>query len=255
MTRALLAAALLATSLAALPAMAQSDPRLVEREYDPAEVVRIQGRTNVQATIRFAEGEQIQNVAIGDSQAWQVTPSRSANLLFVKPLTERASTNMTVVTDRRVYLFDLVANPATRAPLYVLSFTYPEDVLTEEEQTELAAADEAASASPDEIAAATDDFAVLDPASLNFAWASEGAPALLPQMIYDNGEATFIEWREGEPMPAILVKDDAGTEGPVNFAVRGSVIVVDGVPAEIILRAGDDAARLVNNGPTRLAGA
>ena len=177
--RALIAATLLATSTIALPSAAQSDPRLVEREYNPAEVVRINGRTNVQATIRFAEGEQIQNVAIGDSQAWQVTPSRSANLLFIKPLTERASTNMTVVTDRRVYLFDLIANPATRSPLYVLSFSYPDAVLTQGEQAQLAEAAEALSASPDEVAAATDDFAVLDPASLNFAWTSEGAPALL----------------------------------------------------------------------------
>lgn len=253
--RALIAATLLATSTIALPSAAQSDPRLVEREYNPAEVVRINGRTNVQATIRFAEGEQIQNVAIGDSQAWQVTPSRSANLLFIKPLTERATTNMTVVTDRRVYLFDLVANPATRSPLYVLSFSYPDAVLTQGEQAQLAEAAEALSASPDEVAAATDDFAVLDPASLNFAWTSEGAPALLPQTVYDNGEATFMEWPAGEPMPAILVKDDMGTEGPVNFAVRGTVIVIDGVPAEIILRSGEDAARLVNNGPTRLAGA
>ncbi len=257
--RALFAATLLATSFLALPSTAQSDPRLVEREYSPAEVVRINGRTNVQATIRFAQGEQIQNVAIGDSQAWQVTPSRSANLLFVKPLTPRAATNMTVVTDRRVYLFDLVANPATRSPLYVLTFSYPDAVLTQGEQAELAqaaeATEQALSASPEEIAAATDDFAVLDPATLNFSWITEGAPALLPQTVYDNGEATFMEWREGEPMPAILVKDDDGTEGPVNFAVRGTVIVIDGVPAEIILRSGDDAARLVNNGPTRLAGA
>jgi type IV secretion system protein VirB9 len=56
-------------------------------------------------------------------------------------------------------------------------------------------------------------------------------------------------------MPAILVKDDMGTEGPVNFASRGSVIVIDGVPSEIILRSGEDTARLINNGPTRLAGA
>ena len=133
MTRALLAAALLATATFAAPAAAQGDPRLVEREYNAAEVVRVPGRVNVQATIRFGEGEAIQNVAIGDSQAWQVTPSRSANLLFVKPLAERASTNMTVVTDRRVYLFDLVASPANRTPLYVLSFTYPDEIVPEGE--------------------------------------------------------------------------------------------------------------------------
>lgn len=259
MTRALIAAALFATTTLALPvfapAMAQSDPRLVIREYDETEVVRVLGRVNVQATIRFAEGEQIQNVAIGDSQKWQVTPSRSANLLFIKPLIERAVTNMTVVTDRRVYLFDLIASPAHRSPLYVLSFTYPDEIVPVEEGSELAGGTPAESANADEIAAATDDFAVIDPATLNFAWSSEGAPALLPETVYDNGEATFLSWRVGDPMPAILVKDEMGTEGPVNFAVRGDVIVIDAVPAEIILRSGENSARLVNNGPARLAGA
>ena len=95
MTRALLAAALLAgtVSLGAAPAHA-GDSRLVERLYNADEVVRVEGKPNVQAMIKFAEDEHIENVAIGDSQAWQVTPNRRANLLFVKPLADRASTNM-----------------------------------------------------------------------------------------------------------------------------------------------------------------
>lgn len=247
MSRALIAAALLATSAIALPAHAQGDPRLVVREYSDTQVVRVPGRVNVQATIRFAPSETIQNVAIGDSQAWQVTPSRSANLLFVKPLAERASTNMTVVTDQRIYLFDLVASPTHRNPLYVLSFTYPDQATPQE--TELAEERNTAPverASADEMAAALDNYAVLNPASLNFAWSASGAAALLPQTVYDNGQATFLAWPAGAAMPAILVKDEAGTEGPVNFAVRGDVIVIDAVPAEIILRSGESIARLVN---------
>jgi type IV secretion system protein VirB9 len=248
MTRAFLAAALLATSTLAGVAHAQGDPRLVEREYDATEVVVVEGRVNVQATIRFAPGELIQNVAIGDSQKWQVTPSRSANLLFVKPLAERATTNMTVVTDQRVYLFDLVASPGHREPLYVLTFTYPEEILAETEEVE---AEPVEMANATEMAAANDDFAVLDPERLNFAWSTEGASTLLPQEVFDNGEAVFLTWPEGETLPAILVTDEEGTEGPVNFAVRGDVIVIDLVPRVIILRSGDAVARLVNNGPAR----
>jgi type IV secretion system protein VirB9 len=69
-----LAASLLASTLAAAPAHAD-DPRLVERLYSEDEVVRIAGRTNVQATICFGKDEQIENVAIGDSAACQVTPN------------------------------------------------------------------------------------------------------------------------------------------------------------------------------------
>ena len=248
MTRALLAAALLAAAPLALAAPARAeDPRLVERLYNPDEVVTIQGHTNVQATIRFEDDEHIENVAIGDSQKWQVTPNRRANLLFVKPLTERAATNMTVVTDKRTYLFDLVASPANRNPLYVLSFTYPE----EPEEVQQAEAAEVEGPNPVELAAATDPYAVVDPALLNHAWGKRGDRKLLPAAIYDDGNATFLTWPAGTPLPAILIKDHKGDEGPVNYAVRGDVIVVDGVPREIVLRSGEDSATLLNQGPVR----
>lgn len=226
----------------AAPALAD-DPRLVERLYDPSQVVRIDGRPNVQATIAFAEDEHIENVAIGDSQSWQVTPNKRANLLFVKPLSSTATTNMTVVTDRHTYLFDLVASPRAKA-LYVLRFTYPEESGTKEPLL-------AGGPSDVEVAAATDPYAVVDPAALNFAWEAKGDRKLVPARTYDDGEATFLAWTAGEPVPAILIKDFEGTEGPVNFTVRGDVVVVDGVPREIVLRSGNDSATLLNTGPAR----
>ncbi|MGX7953711.1 TrbG/VirB9 family P-type conjugative transfer protein [Tsuneonella sp. HG249] len=237
------AAALTLALFAAVPAIAQ-DGRIVEKFYDAGKIVRIEGKTKVQATIQFAEDEHIENVAIGDSEAWQVTPNKRANLLFVKPLAPTASTNMTVVTDRRTYLFDLVASSSAR-PLYVLKFTYPEEPKAEVPQLA------AGAPSTDELTAATDPQAVTDPAALNFAWNATGDRKLLPARTYDDGTATFLAWPAGSPVPAILIKDAAGTEGPVNFTVRGDVIVVEGVPREIVLRSGKQAATLVNGGPVR----
>lgn len=232
-----------ATLLVALPASAAAqDARLSEQLYDPARVVRIDGRTKVQATIQFAEDERIENVAIGDSQAWQVTPNKRANLLFVKPLSAGASTNMTVVTDRRTYLFDLVASANAR-PLYVMRFTYPTE--PEKPETPVTGPNEV------EMAAAADPKAVVDPAALNFAWSGKGERKLLPSRTYDDGVATFVAWPAGSALPAILVRDEAGTEGPVNFAVRGDVIVIEGVPREIVLRAGKATATLVNTARAR----
>ena len=244
MTRAGILAILLAATMA--PTAQAQDARMVERLYDETQIVRIEGKVNVQSTIRFGEGERIENVAIGDSTAWQVTPNRRANLLFVKPLAPRGSTNMTVVTDRHTYLFDLVAAPTVRDPLYMLTFTYPQVV--EDDAPALADAEPALAPNALEVAAAGDDYAVIDPATLNHQWASEGAPSLWPERIYDNGEATFIAWPAGAAMPAILLRDHEGNEGPVNFAVREDMIVLDLVPSQIILRSGDDEALLVNNG-------
>ena len=159
---------------------------------------------------------------------------------------------MTVVTDKRTYLFDLVASPGHSDPFYVLSFEYPQEV----EELQVAKAEpsgsEAEEPSPVELAAANDDLAVLDPAKFNWNWAMEGSSELLPQRIFDNGRATFLAWSPDAQLPVILMRDHEGNEGPVNYAVRGDMLVVDLVPRELILRSGNDSALLRNMGPARV---
>jgi len=225
----------------AAPALAD-DPRLASRLYNASEVVRIDGRPGVQAAIAFDEDEHIENVAIGDSTKWQVTPNKRANTLFVKPLAAAGRTNMTVMTDRRRYVFDLVASPNAR-PLYVLQFTYPEEKKPAPQQAVAPALNAEEQASLEQPPA--------DPADLNFAWRVKGKPALLPARIYDDGQSTYISWPAGALTPAILVANEKGAEGPVNYAVRGHVIVVEGVPGTIILRYGKDSAVLENQGAPR----
>jgi len=249
MTRFLAAAAL--GLLAGATALHAEDPRLIHRMFDPGKVVRIEGSTRVQATIRFADDELIENVAIGDSNAWQVTPNKRANLLFVKPLADKAVTNMTVVTTRHTYFFDLVATPRTTTPLYELAFLYPKEDKPDAAASAPTNADTGAAPTEVELAAATNPAAVTDPARLNFAWSGKGDKKLLPGRIYDDGDSTYLTWRAGTPVPAILMKDEKGTEGPVNYAVRGDVIVIDGVPRELVLRSGREMATIDNTGPAR----
>jgi type IV secretion system protein VirB9 len=247
-------------ALAAPPAAAQdavvqevssapADPRLVTQVFDENRVYTIKGKVKVQTTVKFAPDEAIQNVAIGDSASWQVQPNQAQTLLFVKPLEPAARTNMTVVTNRRTYLFDLVASPRN-APLYVMQFRYPELEKAEAEAA-LAAAAEAQreEANAVELAAASDPYAVVDPAQLNFEWEGAGKSALLPARAYDDGEALFLTWPDGTAIPAILVTNEDGDEGPVNFTVRGDTVVLDTVPPQIILRSGGDTATLTNLGP------
>lgn len=234
----------LASLLLATASTAQArDERLTQRLYTPDEVVRIDGRMGVQATVAFAEDEHIENVAVGDAETWQITPNKRANLLFVKPLAATARTNMTVVTDRHTYYFDLIAAPRA-VPLYALRFIYPAA-----KPGAPAAGTPAAAVALNDSEREALDAQPVDPAQLNFAWTSKGAPKLLPQRIYDDGEATYAVWSKDVPVPAILVTNDKGEEGPVNFAVRGDTIVIDSVPQQIVLRVGRDRAQLYYKGP------
>jgi type IV secretion system protein VirB9 len=225
---------LLLAVLATVPALAH-DPRIATRFYDPSQIVTVNGRTDIQSTIEFGADERIENIAVGDSATWQVTPNKRASIVFVKPMKAPARTNMTVVTDRRTYLFDLVATPA-RAPLYVMRFTYPAE--PRKPVTPLSIVTPAPAPQLVEKAPAP------TPADLNFAWASSGAKQLLPARTFDDGQSTWLAWPKDAAMPAILTREPNGTEGPVNYTVKGQYIVVDGVPGQLVLRQGKLMATL-----------
>ena len=129
MFRTLLIAILLvlgaAEAHAVTPRPGTTDPRIHFVDYDPFQVVELKGALRRQLTVEFDPSERIENVAIGDSLGWQVTPNRRANLLFLKPMAQRPATNMTVVTNLRRYNFLLtpVSQP-TRNQAFTVRFVY-----------------------------------------------------------------------------------------------------------------------------------
>jgi type IV secretion system protein VirB9 len=230
---------LAAVILFAGPALA--DPRITTHFYLPNEVVAIHGRGDTQSTIAFAPDERIENIAVGDSAGWQVAPNKRADLLFLKPTKAGARTNMTVVTDQRTYLFDLVSDGPRAAPVYMMRFTYPApppkpipEKPIPEKPIETVATPPVQAAHPQP-----------DPATLDFAWTTRGDKSLLPSHLFDDGHSTFLAWPKDQPLPAILTGEAKGSEGPVNYTTWGDYIVVDGVPAQIILRSGKQVATLM----------
>ena len=82
-----------------LPQPGPTDSRIRTVVYNPRDVIRITGHYGYQTLVQFANYEEIKNISIGDSLAWQVVrPKEQHNLLFVKPIENNAQTNLTVVT-------------------------------------------------------------------------------------------------------------------------------------------------------------
>ena len=214
-------------------AAAATDGRIRTQAYDANQIVRILGKPGIQSTIEFAADERIENVAVGDSAAWQITPNRRASLLFVKPLNARSRTNMTVVTDRRTYMFDLVAGERSSTPVYALKFSYPNDKKAEPTRP----AQQQPAASPQQQAALTAD-------RLHFDWKSKGSDKLLPDRVFDDGSSLYLAWNRDNPLPAILTQTEDRKEGPVNYRMSGEYIVVSPIPQNLVLRYGKRVAVL-----------
>lgn len=207
------------------------DQRIRAQLYDPSAVVTVVGQPGIQSTIEFAPDERIENVAIGDSAAWQVTPNRRASLLFLKPNGVAARTNMTVVTDRRTYMFDLIAPRRAARPLYALRFTYPDPIISDVPQP----------APSPPLSVAVQRPTALD---LRFDWAGKGKSALLPRRAFDDGQALYLAWDRSATLPAMLTRDAQGVEGPVNYSIKGDYVVIDHIPDTLVLRSGQTMATL-----------
>ncbi|MFT3816326.1 MAG: TrbG/VirB9 family P-type conjugative transfer protein [Rubrivivax sp.] len=231
-------------ALLAVPWAQADDLRIRTVEYSPDAVVRVAGREGFQSSIVFGDDEKIENVAVGDSLGWQVTPNKRANLLFLKPMPRGTATNMTVVTDKRVYLFDL--EPAAKAApaLYSLRFARsvpaPAPPPPEPPAVAPAPAEPVVPPAPQRVA---EDWRARA-AKLSFAWRQEGAPRLRPAHVFDDGESVYLDWQPQAPLPAILAAGPDGSEGPVNYVVQGNTLIVDGPVQRLVLRVGKEAAVL-----------
>jgi type IV secretion system protein VirB9 len=227
----------LAVLLLTAPASgAVPDSRVRYVLFTPDKVVRFTGKPGYQSSIRFAPDERIENVAVGDSVAWQVTPNKRGDHLFIKPLVPGARSNLMVVTDRRTYLFDLEAARSGQ-PIYALSFTYP-------------AYPAPGSVPPPPAPAPTTPIPQLaaapavtpKPLKLNFAWQTRGSRSLRPSRVFDDTTAVYLRWPDQTALPAVLVPAPDGTESPVNYKLEDGYIVVEGLPQQIIIRRGREQA-------------
>ena len=240
MTRTLALVVLALALLGAAPALAVEtpvagtvDPRIRTLAYDPDQVFQLKGYFGYQLMLEFAPDERIENVSIGDALGWQVTPNKKANLLFLKPIDRTAATNMTVVTDRRRYVFELAVAAEKPKPLemaYVVRFRYPQEGPTQ-----------VVDLPPPPVAE------VRMPDSYNFAYSYTGSKETLPSRVFDDGKATYFAWPEQALVPAVFVVGPDGSESIANYAIKGRYLVVDQLSARFVLRNGKSVATVVND--------
>ena len=224
------------------PEPGTTDPRMRTVFYRPDDVVWLRGHLGYQMLVEFDPDERIENVSVGDSTAWQVTPNRRATLLFLKPVERGAATNMTVVTNLRRYAFQLTATEATNAAdpniIFDVRFLYPQ----KEQVIEVPPPPAAAPAAP-----------TVD--QLNFAYDTTGSKTIAPVRVFDDGIATYFQFPEPMETPAIFAVDASGAESLINFQVRGRYFVVDAIGPTFSLRLGKEKTTVRNRAFVSSAGA
>ena len=212
---------------------------LHEFAYQMGALYSVQAAPQRITDIALEPGEALLSVSAGDTTRWIVGDARSGAgratqvHVLVKPNSAGLSTNLLIMTDRRVYHVELrsVAGPAMAA----VSWRYPDDLT-------LSGIGGPIDQRLEEVAAGVP----VD--GLNFRYRISGDRTdWRPLRAFDDGRRVFIQMPEGmeaTEAPPLFVIGESGPE-LVNYRVRGRFYVVDRMFDRAEMRLGDRRQRVV----------
>lgn len=226
-------------SSAVQPEETRKDPRIKRVIYAQDDVVELKTHFFRYTMIEFAEHESYVTHYIGDPEAWDFNPVN--HRIFLKPIMDTPDSNMTIITDKRVYFFKLfgqtkderVAKGDTET--FALRFQYPQEkTLALERKAEAIAQLENQTIIPGH---------TIDPELLNHDYGYKGDDALKPVQVFDDGVFTYFQFAQHQTVPAIFFVDNVvggkNREQLVNFHHRGNYLVVERVGVQFALRVDD----------------
>ena len=221
---------------AQLPRYLGSERKLRSYIYNPNELYRYFGHYTYQGFIEFSAGETISTISMGNPTLWLV--ETLDNRIFLKPVGEdNSETNMTVLTNKRVYHFELVAKEAKglgdKDLIFVVKFAYPDD----KDKNLVEFAKTPPSDEPD----------MRDLSSYNFNYQYTGEKTIAPSKVFDDGVFTYFQFNSrNSEVPAIYSVDSEGFESLINYRITGTYMVVEKVAPQYSLRNGSDIVCVYN---------
>jgi type IV secretion system protein VirB9 len=227
---------MMATTVAAVVALpftsrADEDERVRYVEYVPDLILPLTLYVGYHVHLEFAPDERFVNLGAGDSSLVEAAAER--NHLFLKPRAASAGTNLTVLTDRRVYYIDYraVARPPKAGELvYAVRFQYP--------------------APPAPPPAPSPPVPAPRPI-VNESYLYAGPNDLRPVRAEDDGVMTRLSFARSTELPAVYIENSDGTLSLANTHVEGATLYVHRVAGRLSLRRGGLAGCLVNKGLDR----
>jgi type IV secretion system protein VirB9 len=231
-----------------IPRGASQDSRVRFVDYQPYNITRIIGSLRSSVQVEFAADEEIAHVALGNSVAWEVAPA--GNILFLKPREIQPVTNISVVTTRRdgstrSYQMELTVRDgnveAGQNTYFYVKYRYPADEAERQRHAAAARALAAQAKEADSVLAIHEAYG-----PRNWRYSAQGAQALEPQSVYDNGKVTTFAFIGNQEMPAIYIENSDGSESLVPKSVDGNLVLVHAISRKFILRSGGDVLCVFN---------
>lgn len=252
----------------------EDDRRIKTLVYDEEKIFKLTTAYGLQSSIEFEKGESVDTISMGDSVGWQVTPA--GRRVFIKPLQDGLFTNMTIITTRRIYQFDLESRPYSKGKKdpgisYLVKFTYADmsagAMRFASEPARQAAPVMPVMPQPLPPAAAPRPLRPLPPqaSSLppipksfsqqkNFNYTLTGSPELEPLKIFDDGSSTFFKFKDGmKASPSFMAMGAGGSVVPVIARKSGGYMIVDRIAQGFKISSGSEEVTVYNENLSKTA--
>jgi type IV secretion system protein VirB9 len=215
------------------------DSRIRIMVYSADDVFKFTGYYNYQASIELSPTEEVASISLGDTTGWQIVPS--GNRIFLKPVEQDATTNMTLITNKRTYYFELYAEEAQdiRDPdmVFNVKFLYPDEELDEGLKTY-------------SVSNSSDYPDLTHPENYNFNYSISGHEDIAPIKIFDDGQFTYLQFRDrNSQVPAVFSVDTNQKEEIVNYRsskVDANLVIIERVYKKLTLRLGKKIVCIFN---------
>lgn len=255
----------------------RGDSRLVQFQFDEDNTFLVLAKPRAVTHIQFAADEEIQTVAAGDTQSWELTPTKNRKNLFIKPKFDDTTTSLTVLTDKRNYQFVLQSTAEGKKWYQRVSWLYSNDSLME---LEGAAVDNAKGASPKIMPPMLTSGATtgagpisqppmfqptmsvqrgcgssgpgIRPESMKFNYSIEGDAPFKPRMVFNDGKFTYLQMpADLQELPALFGVIDGAEFSLVNYTVECDYLVAQRVLDAGVLKLGRSEVKFTMNKPKR----
>ena len=220
-----------------------SDSRIKTLNYNDSSVYTISTKFGYQTSIVFERGEEIETISVGDRSLWQIIPS--GNRIFIRPMDENVITNMTVLTNKRSYQFDLKALSIEKSdlPIYVARFAYDGDIIPSQKPAPVISkpVPVAVGQIPPQMPAAPTE-------TMNYNYTFTGSDLFAPSQVFDDGKSTFIKYRDLKdniPRSYMIMKD--GQKVPAVYYLKDNQIVIDAISGQWELQFDGGAIIIIYN--------
>lgn len=232
-----------------------TDSRIKTFVYNENEVFNVVTHYGYQSNIEFGNNESIQTVSVGDRVGWQIVPA--GRRLFVRAMEDNAHTNMTVVTNKRAYQFDLrEAGTAALLPseelVYVVRFYYPDEpgqtppapIVSNSAMSPAPAPQVVQQSAP---ITTTAPVTMSSTGAMNYNYTFSGNGDAAPVKIYDDGQATYFKFPNAGVKPSIAVLSASGQALPISSTrTSEGMTMVNTVASRFAISAGGSRVVVYN---------